>query len=274
MRGSRLGRGRRRARRGSRGVRRGTRRRSRAPRRSTRAHGAPRRVLGDQRLVALQELLDLDRVVGQRLGRGVDRGQAAADHHHRQAQLHVGDGVLLGRARELQRHQEVRRRAHAARQPVGHVEHRRLAGARRTARCGRSPCRSASFGVSVPPKRTPPNIAKALRRSSSRRMSFRKFLSQRTVMPYSATPPKPAIMRASRSFVERRDIADRREGHALARHVDAGSAGAAARSSVRRCRPPCGRRSSGVRQREAGRPQADDQHALAGIGPSAAGGAG
>ena len=30
-------------------------------------------------------------------------------------------------------------------------------------------------------------------------MSFRKFLSQRTVMPYSATPPKPAITRAPRS---------------------------------------------------------------------------
>ncbi len=29
-------------------------------------------------------------------------------------------------------------------------------------------------------------------------MSFRKFLSQRTVMPYSATPPKPAIARSSR----------------------------------------------------------------------------
>jgi hypothetical protein len=28
-------------------------------------------------------------------------------------------------------------------------------------------------------------------------MILRKFLSQRTVMPYSATPPKPAITRAS-----------------------------------------------------------------------------
>jgi hypothetical protein len=51
--------------------------------------------------------------------------------------------------------------------------------------------------VSVPPKRTPPNIANARRRSSSSRMTFRKFLSQRTVMPYSATPPKPAITRSS-----------------------------------------------------------------------------
>ena len=47
--------------------------------------------LGDQGLVARQELLDLQRIVGERLGRGVDRGQAAADHHHRQADLQVGD---------------------------------------------------------------------------------------------------------------------------------------------------------------------------------------
>ena len=37
--------------------------------------------------------------------------------------------VGLGRAGELQRHQEVRRRAHAARQAVRHVEHGRLARA-------------------------------------------------------------------------------------------------------------------------------------------------
>ncbi len=37
------------------------------------------------------------------------------------------------------------------------------------------------------------------RRSSSRRIIFRKFLSQRTVMPYSATPPKPAMARLPRS---------------------------------------------------------------------------
>ncbi len=90
------------------------------------------RVLADlvrQRLVAVQELLDLHHVVGQRLGGGIDRGEAAADHHHRQAQLHVRDRVGLGRARELQRHQEIRCRAHAARQPVRDVQHGRAAGA-------------------------------------------------------------------------------------------------------------------------------------------------
>ena len=59
------------------------------------------------------------------------------------------------------------------------------------------PSRQASSTVSVPPKRTPPWSAKRARRSSSSRISFRKFLFQRTVMPYSATPPKPAIARSS-----------------------------------------------------------------------------
>src|SRR5437773_1690628 len=61
------------------------------------------------------------------------------------------------------------------------------------------PPAKASSTLKVPPKRTPPNIANRRRRSSSRRMILRKFLSQRTVMPYSATPPKPAITRRSRS---------------------------------------------------------------------------
>ena len=71
----------------------------------------------------------MHRIVGERFGRGVDRGQAAADHHHGQAQLHVGDGVRLGRAGELKGHQEVGGRAHAAREPVRNVEHRGLARA-------------------------------------------------------------------------------------------------------------------------------------------------
>ena len=92
-----------------------------------RAHGGEPALL-HQRLMADQELLDLQRIVGERFCRGIDRRQAAADHHHRQADLQVGDRVLLGSTSELQRHQEVRRRAHTARQPVGQVEHGRLAG--------------------------------------------------------------------------------------------------------------------------------------------------
>src|SRR6185437_8863422 len=60
------------------------------------------------------------------------------------------------------------------------------------------PIAKASSMVIVPPKRTPPYIANCARRSISRRMTLRKFLSHRTVMPYSATPPKPAIARSSR----------------------------------------------------------------------------
>ena len=95
--------------------------------------GAHRRfaAFADQALVAGQELLHLDRVIGQRLGRRVDRRQAAADHHHRQAQLHVGDGLGLGSTGQLQGHEEVGGRAHAARQAVGDRQHRRPAGADR-----------------------------------------------------------------------------------------------------------------------------------------------
>ena len=85
--------------------------------------------VGGQRLEALEELAHLHHVVGEGLGGGVDRRQPAADHHHRQAQLHVGDRVFLGGAGELQRHQEVRSGAHAARQAVRNVEHGRLARA-------------------------------------------------------------------------------------------------------------------------------------------------
>ena len=93
--------------------------------------GAHRRLaaLGDQRLVARQELLDLHRVIGERLGRGVDRGQAAADHDDRQPHRQVGDAVGLGRAGQLQRHQEIRGLAHAGREAVLHRDHGRPAGA-------------------------------------------------------------------------------------------------------------------------------------------------
>src|ERR1051326_170964 len=37
-------------------------------------------------------------------------------------------------------------------------------------------------------------------RSKAMRMTLRKFLSHRTVMPYSDTPPKPARIRSSSSF--------------------------------------------------------------------------
>ncbi len=76
--------------------------------------------------------------------------------------------------------------------------------------------------MSVPPKRTPPNIEKLARRSSSRRMIFRKFLSQRTVMPYSATPPKPAITRLPRSSWSSEKVRIGWKGTRLPLGVDAG----------------------------------------------------
>ena len=86
--------------------------------------------LGDQLLVSRQELLDLHRVVGERLGRGVDCGQAAADDHDRQADLHICERIRSRRAGELQSHQEIRRRANAVGEAVRQLEHGRPAGAR------------------------------------------------------------------------------------------------------------------------------------------------
>ena len=76
--------------------------------------------LSVQRLAARQELLDLHRVIGERLGRGVDGGEPAAHHDYRQAYLEVGDAVGARRAGELERHQEVGRHAHAGRQRIRH----------------------------------------------------------------------------------------------------------------------------------------------------------
>ena len=58
------------------------------------------RILADppgQLFVPVQELFDLRHIVGEGLGRRIDRGQAASDHHHRQPQLQIGDRVGLGR---------------------------------------------------------------------------------------------------------------------------------------------------------------------------------
>ena len=83
----------------------------------------------DQGLVAAEELLDLQRIIGERLGGGVDRGEPAADDHDRQAHLQVGEAVGLGGAGELQRHQEVGGLAHAGGEPVLHRHDGRAAGA-------------------------------------------------------------------------------------------------------------------------------------------------
>ena len=83
----------------------------------------------DQRVVAIEDLLDLDRVIGHQLGGGIDAGQAAADDHRRQPRLQVRQRVRLERAGQLQRHQEVAGLADAANQVVLDVDDRRPAGA-------------------------------------------------------------------------------------------------------------------------------------------------
>ena len=84
--------------------------------------------LGDEDLIARQEFLDLERVIGQRLGRRVDRRQTAADHDHRQAHSQIGDAFGFGRAGQLQRHQEIGGLPHARREAVLHRNDGRAAG--------------------------------------------------------------------------------------------------------------------------------------------------
>ena len=56
-------------------------------------------------------------------------------------------------------------------------------------------------------------------------MILRKFLSQRTVMPYSATPPNPAMTRSSSDSYKLVHVTDRLERHARAVRLDAGNRG-------------------------------------------------
>ena len=85
--------------------------------------------LADERLVAIERLLDLQRVVGDQLGGGVDAGQAAANHDRGQPHLQVRQRIALERAGELQRHQEVAGLADAANQVVPDVDDGRTSGA-------------------------------------------------------------------------------------------------------------------------------------------------
>ena len=48
-----------------------------------------------QNFIALQKLFHLYRIVSQCLGSRINSRQTAANHHHRQAQLHIGDGITL-----------------------------------------------------------------------------------------------------------------------------------------------------------------------------------
>jgi hypothetical protein len=77
------------------------------------------------RLVAVEHLLHLARVVRGQLGGRVDRREPAADDDGRQPRLQVRERVLLRGAGELQRHQEVARLADPAGEVVLHLHDRR-----------------------------------------------------------------------------------------------------------------------------------------------------
>jgi hypothetical protein len=96
----------------------------------TRAH-CVRTAFSHQRLESNEEFLDLYWVVRKRFGRGVDRGEPTTDDHHRQAQLHVRDRIAFGGTGELQRHQEIAGRTHAARQAIRNIKRRGFARAHR-----------------------------------------------------------------------------------------------------------------------------------------------
>ena len=119
----------------------------------------------------------------------------------------------------------------------------------------------------VPPKRTPPNMAKPARRSSSSRMTLRKVLSQRTVMPYSATPPKPAMTRSSRGSRNSSQSRIGRKGDARAVGRDAGE-GRVQRLDLEAVDGDhrVAFVQQVVRQRVAGRAEAGDEHLTAARG--------
>ena len=99
-------------------------------------------------------------------------------------------------------------------------------------------------------------------------MSFRKFLSQRTVMPYSATPPKPAITRSSSGSRSSATSRIGRNGTRAAMRIDAGDIGGQRLD----LEPVDGDDGVAVvhqmvREREAGRPEPDHQHLAPGRGP-------
>ena len=125
------------------------------------------------------------------------------------------------------------------------------------------PASMACSALSVPPKRTPPRIAKRRRRASVRCTRVRKFLSQRTVMPYSETPPNPASGRAVEGALDLRPVPDGSDAVAVAarpvggelldlQSVDAGDPAALVQEVVR--------------ERVPGGAQADDQDVLPAVG--------
>ena len=195
--------------------------------------GAP--LLGNQLLVAGEKFFHLDRVVRERLGRRVDRRESAADDHDRQAQLHVGERVALGRAGKLQRHQEVGRGAYAIDQSVRQLEHGRPARAGRERDMVEAELERA-FRVE----------RAAETHAAEQRVTIAPFEQDADELQEILVPAhrdavfgdtaKACHHAIVERLVQRCDIADRRERDALAVLGDAGDVrGQAARSSSHRC---------------------------------------
>ena len=81
-----------------------------------------------ERFVALEKLLHLHDVVGERFSSCIDGCEPAANHDDRHPDLEIGYGVGLGRAGQLQRHQKIGRLPHASRQTVLHGDYGGAAG--------------------------------------------------------------------------------------------------------------------------------------------------
>jgi len=220
-----------------------------------------------KRFVPGEEFLDLHRVVRERFGRGVDRGEPAADHHHRQSQLHVRQRVGARRAGELQRHQEVARGAHAARQPVRDVERRGLAGAERQ-RDVIEAQRERVVGAQRAAEAHATHQGEALAPFEQQPHQLQEVLVPAhgdAVFGHAAEAGHhPVVQR----LVQRAHVVHRLEGHPRA--VDAH----AARALVERLDLQAVDADHAVpfleqvvREREAGGPHARHQHAVAAVGP-------
>ena len=216
-----------------------------------------------EELVARQELLDLHRIVGQRLGRRVDGGQPAADDDDGQAHLHVRHRVALRGAGQLQRHQEIRRRPHAAREAVGQFEHRRASRAHRQRHVVEAE-RKGTLDVERPAETRAAVQREAVAPLQQQADDLEEVLvpadSDAVLGDAAETRHHPVVER----FGQGRRIEDGHERHARAGDGDAGEV-FRQRLDLEAVdahdRVPVVHQE--VRQREAGRPHADDQHALA-----------
>ena len=223
-------------------------------------------LLRAKRFVAREELLDLYRIVGKRLGRRVDRGQASADHDDREADLHIGDGILARGARKLQRHQEVGRGANAVGQAVRQVEDGRPARTRRQ-RDVIEAHRERAFHVDRPAEAHPAEHREALPSLDDQTQDLEKILvpaHRNSILRYAPEPGHHALIER---LVQTCDIADRLERNTRAHSSDARD------RRRQRLDLQAVDTDDGVavveqmmRERDAGGSHAHDQHALAGVG--------